>query len=150
VIDNTPQPGAAWLEIVGRPTLQEFSCAFSADPILEATVVAKPLLGVAAVYEFFCTTRSMYDRIAFVQETRTSARAYLEWEGAFQGKGVSGVTILTYGALGAIERIRLFHYPFEQLNSFSVELVRRRSLKTHSFNTLSQSADLIAAGPPLG
>jgi hypothetical protein len=150
VIDNTSQPGAAWLEIVGRPTLQEFSCAFSADPILEATVVAKPLLGVAAVYEFFCTTRSMYDRIAFVQETRTSARAYLEWEGAFQGKGVSGVTILTYGALGAIERIRLFHYPFEQLNSFSVELVRRCSLKTHSFNTLSQSADLIAAGPPLG
>ena len=140
MVDHTSQAGAAWLEIVSRPTLQEFSCAFSADPILEATVVAKPLLGVAAVFGFFCTTLSMYDRIAFIQETRTIARTYLEWEGLFQGKGVSGVTILTYGAEGAIERIRLFHYPYEQLNAFSVELVRRHSLKTESFNTLSRSA----------
>jgi hypothetical protein len=140
VVDNTSQPGAAWLEIVHRPTLQEFSRAFSAAPILEALVVAKPLLGVAAIYEFFCATRSMYDRIMFVQETRTIARAYLEWEGVFQGKWVIGVTILTYGAHGAIERIRLFHYPYEQLNSFSVELVRRRWLKTESFNTLSRGA----------
>jgi hypothetical protein len=140
VIDNTSQPGAAWLEIVSRPTLQEFSCAFSADPILEATAVAKPLLGVAAVYDFFCTTRSMYDRIAFVQETRTAARAYLEWEGAFQGKGVSGVTILTYGAQAAIERIRLFHYPYEQLKAFSAELARRHSLKAKSINPTSRSA----------
>jgi hypothetical protein len=140
VVDGTLQPGAAWLEIVRRPTLEEFSCAFSADPILEATVVAKPLLGVAAVFDFFCTTRSMYDRIAFVLETRTIARTYLEWEGVFQGKGVSGVTILTYGSEGAIERIRLFHYPYEQQNAFSAELVRRHSLKTESFNTPSRSA----------
>jgi hypothetical protein len=140
VVDHTSQAGAAWLEIVSRPTLQEFSCAFSADPILEAIVVAKPLLGVAAVFEFFCTTRSMYDRIAFVQETRSITRAYLEWEGAFQGKAVSGVTILTHGTQGVIERIRLFHYPHEQLNAFSAELVRRHSLKTESFHTLSRSA----------
>jgi hypothetical protein len=138
--DHSSQPGAEWLEIVSRSTLQEFSGAFSADPILEATVLAKPLLGVAAVYEFFRTTRSMYERIAFVQETRSIARAYLEWEGVFQGQGVSGVTILTYDAQGAIERIRLFHYPYEQLNSFSAELVRRHSLTTQSFHTLSRSA----------
>jgi hypothetical protein len=140
VVDHSSQPGAEWLDIVSRSTLQEFLGAFSADPILEATVVAKPLLGVAAVYEFFRTTRSMYDRIAFVQETRSSARAYLEWEGVFQNKGVSGVTILTYGAQGAIERIRLFHYPHEQLNAFSAELVRRYSQKTQSINTPSRSA----------
>jgi hypothetical protein len=139
VVDNSSQPGAAWLEIVSRPTLQGFACAFCADPILEAAVVAKPLLGVAAVYEFFCTTRGMYDRIAFVQETHSIARAYLEWVGVFQGKGVSGVTILIYGAQRAIERIRLFHYPYEQLIAFSAELVRRHSLKTASF-TLSRSA----------
>jgi hypothetical protein len=138
--DHTSQAAAAWLDIVSRPTLQEFSGAFSANPILEATVMAKPLHGVAPIYEFFRTSRSMYDRIAFVQETCSIARAYLEWEGVFQGKGVSGVTILTYDAQGAIERIRLFHYPHEQLNSFSAELVRRHSLKTESFHTLSRSA----------
>ena len=137
MVDSTLQPGAAWLAIVRRPTLQEFSCAFSADPILEATVLGKPLIGVARIHEFFCTTRSMYDRIAFVQETRSTASTYLEWEGVFQGKAVSGVTILTYGAQHAIERIRLFHYPYEQRNAFSVELVRRHSLKTESLNTLS-------------
>ena len=136
---HSSQPGAEWLEIVSRSTLQAFSGAFSANPILEATVLAKPLLGVAAVYEFFRTTRSMYERIAFVQETRSIARAYLEWEGVFQGEGVSGVTILTYDAQAAIERVRLFHYPYEQLNSFSAELVRRHSVETESFHTLSRS-----------
>lgn len=140
MVDHSSRPGAEWLDIVSRPTLQEFSRAFSEHPILEATVVAKPLLGVALVYEFFRTTRSMYDRIAFVQETRSIARGYLEWEGVFQGKAVSGATILTYGAEGAIERIRLFHYPHEQLNAFSAELVRRRSLNTESINTPSRSA----------
>ena len=140
VVDQPSRPGAEWLDIVSRPTLHEFSRAFSADPILEATVVAKPLLGVAPIYEFFRTTRSMYDRIAFVQETRSIARGYLEWEGVFQGNGVSGVTILTYDAQGAIQRIRLFHYPYEQLSSFSAELVRRHSLNTKSFHTLSRSA----------
>jgi hypothetical protein len=140
VVDHTSQPGAAWLEIVSRPTLQEFSRAFPEDPALEATVVAKPLFGVSAIYEFFCTTRSMYDRINFVEETHSVTRAYLEWEGVFQGKAVSGVTILTYGGEGAIERIRLFHYPYEQMNSFSRELIRRCSLKTESFHTLSRSS----------
>ena len=140
VVDHSSQPGTEWLDIVSRSTLQEFSGAFSADPILEATVMAKPLLGVAAVYEFFRTTRSMYDRIHFVQETRSIARIYLEWEGVFQGKEVSGVTVFTYDAQGTIERIRLFHYPYAQQSSFSAELVRRYLLKTQSINTPSRSA----------
>lgn len=138
--DTASQPAAAWLAIVSRSTLQAFSLAFSADPVLEATVVAKPVRGVIAIYEFFCATRSMYDRIAFVHEMRSGDRAYLEWEGVFQGKGVSGVTILADDRDGAIERIRLFHYPFWQLNAFSAELVRRCSIKAESFDTNSGSA----------
>src|ERR1700682_639183 len=76
VLETTSPPGASWLEVVSRQTIQAFSCAFSADPILEATVVSKPLLGVGAIYDFFCTTRSMYNRIAFVHEMRSVARAY--------------------------------------------------------------------------
>jgi hypothetical protein len=79
----------------------------------------------------------MYDRIAFVQEMRSKTGVCLEWEGVYQGKEISGATILTYDSTGAIERIRLFHYPYDQLNAFSAELVRRRVLKTNSIKTLN-------------
>jgi hypothetical protein len=135
MLETRSKPGAAWLEVVSSPTLQEFSCAFSANPILEATVVAKPLLGAVAIYDFFSATRSMYDHIAFVQETRSAARACLEWEGMFQGKEISGATILAYAAGGTIERVRLFHYPYEQLIAFSAEFARRHALKMDSINS---------------
>jgi hypothetical protein len=140
VLKIASSPGAAWLEIVSRQTIQAFACAFSADPILEATVVPKPLLGVSAIHDFFCMTRSMYHRIAFVQEMRSVARACFEWEGVFQGELISGATILAYDARGAIERIRLFHFPYEQLNAFSVELARRHSLQTELINQSPRSA----------
>jgi hypothetical protein len=126
MVESASAPGASWLEVVGRQTLQAFSSAFSKDPILEATVVAEPLLGVDAIYDFFRASRSMYERIAFVHEIRSAARACLEWQGVFQGEKISGATILTFGAGRAIERIRLFHYPYHQLNAFSIELARRQ------------------------
>jgi hypothetical protein len=140
VLEITPKPGAAWLEVVSRPTLQAFSSAFSVDPILEATVLPEPLLSLKVIYDFFYTTRSMYEHIAFVHEIRSSTRTCLEWDGVFQGKGISGATILIFEASGAIERIRLFHFPHKQLNAFSAELARRQSLKTASINPLSRSA----------
>jgi hypothetical protein len=140
VLEITQQPGAAWLEVVSRPTLQAFSSAFSADPILETPVLAEPLVRIKVIYDFFRTTRSMYDHIAFVHEIRSSTRACLEWEGVFQGKSISGATILAYDASGAIERIRLFHFPHKQLNAFLAELARRQPLKTASSNPLSRSA----------
>jgi hypothetical protein len=137
MVEIPSQPGALWLEVVSRPTLDAFSRAFSADPILEATVVARPLLGVGAIYDFFCATRAMYERIAFVHECRSVARICLEWEGVFQREAISGATILTYDARSTIERIRLFHYPYEQLNAFSAELVRRGALTTNSLNNFN-------------
>jgi hypothetical protein len=140
VFDINPPSSAAWLEIVSRQTLPAFSAAFSAEPILEATVVPTPLLGVGAIYDFFRTTRSMYDRISFVQEMRSVARACFEWEGVFQGEGISGATILSVDARGAIERIRLFHFPYGQIKAFSAELARRHLLKAESTNKLPGNA----------
>jgi hypothetical protein len=137
LLEPTSQPGSFWLAIVSRPTLSAFAQAFASNVTLEATALALPLRGVDSVYDFFLTTRSMYDRIAFVQELRSKVRVCLEWEGVFQGKEVSGVTMLTYGLPGAIERICLFHYPYEQLNAFSTELARRRPLPMNSIKTLN-------------
>ena len=127
--DSASKPGTEWLEIVSRPTVMEFARAFSPEPILEATVVANQLRGTLSIYDFFCTTRSMYERIAFVQEMRCDTRICLEWEGVFLGKAISGATILAYGPGGVIDRVRLFHYPIDQLNAFSADFARRRALK---------------------
>ena len=140
VFKATSQPGSAWLEIVSRPTIIEFAAAFSPNPILEATVVANPLQGLRSLYQFFRTTRLMYDHIAFVQEMRSDTRVCLEWEGAFQGKDVSGATILVFGPAQAIERVRLFHFPYEQLHAFSNEFARRCELNTESINNPTWSA----------
>ena len=137
LLEPTSQPGSAWLEIVSRPSLLEFAKGFNSRVTLEATALAVPLRDVDSLYQFFCTTRSMYDRIAFVHEMRSKTRVCLEWKGVFQGKDISGATILTYGSPDAIEHIRLFHYPYDQLNAFSADLARRRTLKSNSIKTLN-------------
>jgi hypothetical protein len=114
-------PGDVWREIVRRPTLDTFAQAFTADPILEAAVVEGLLKGVGPLFEFFRVTRSMYERIGFIHETRSTTRVCLEWEGLFQGREISGATVLSYER-GVIARIRLYHYPHAQLNAFAVEL----------------------------
>jgi len=139
MIEMTGPAGSAWLDIVSRSTLPAFASAFTARPTLEAAVVATPMLGVDSIYRFFRTTREMYDRISFVREMRGGGRACLEWEGQFNGKDISGATILAYDMDGLIERIRLFHYPFEQLNAFAADLVRRRALNTKLNNVFPRS-----------
>ena len=83
-----PDPGAAWTEIVGRPTLEEFSRAFASDVVLEASVVSRPIVGPVGLWAFFQATRAMYERIGFTHEIGTKARMRLEWEGVFAGKPV--------------------------------------------------------------
>ena len=117
-------PGTTWLEIVSRSTLRSFSGAFSENPILEATVLASPIIGAPSIHEFFNATRLMFDRIAFIHETRSTSRACLEWDGVFQGRDICGATILAYDIHGAIDHIRLYHSPLDQLNSFATELSR--------------------------
>jgi hypothetical protein len=125
VLEINAPPGATWLEIVSRQTLRSFSGAFTENPILEATILVDPLVGARAIHEFFGATRSMFDRIGFLHEGRSASRAYLEWDGLFQGRDISGATILAYDVQGAIEHIRLYHFPLRQLNAFATELSRR-------------------------
>jgi hypothetical protein len=67
----------------------------------------------------------MYDAINFTHETSAGSRTCLEWEGKFQGRDIAGATILASDASGAIERVQLYHRPYDQVISFSAELSRR-------------------------
>ncbi len=112
-------PGAAWIEIINRDRLSEFAVEFTAKPVLEALVASGPIMGVSPIWRFFRLTRTLYDSIAFTHETADEMQTALAWEGVFEARSVSGATILTRDAEGAIERIRIYHYPFEQLTAFS-------------------------------
>jgi hypothetical protein len=123
---DSPDPvGQAWLEIVKRPSLQAFATAFATDCVLEASVVRVPIVGVVGIRAFFDATRAMYDRIAFVHETRSETRTCLEWEGEFAGREIGGSTILALDAAGLIESIRIYHRPYEQVIAFSAQLALR-------------------------
>ena len=126
-MEDTPEldPGRDWLAVVASETIDEFAQAFAMDPILEASVLTTPVVGVAAIRAFFQATRSMYERITFTRESRSERQTYLEWVGEYRGRRVVGTTILTGDAAGAIKRIRLFHLPFDQLVAFARDLDRR-------------------------
>jgi len=113
------------LEIIKRPSQEAFTAAFTKDAVLDASVASAPIVGAVAIRALFEATRTMYEQIAFVHETRTGERTHLEWEGRFAGREIAGTTILARNADGAIESIRLYHRPYEQVISFSVELARR-------------------------
>ena len=123
--ERNPAPGRDWLEIIKRSSQEAFASAFTTDAVLEASVASAPIVGAAAIRAFFEATRTMYEQIDFVYETRTGARICLEWEGRFAGREIAGTTILARSAGGAIESIRLYHRPYEQVISFSAELARR-------------------------
>jgi hypothetical protein len=118
-------PGGQWLIIISRPTLESFSAAFTPDVALSLSTAEEPVVGPAAVRHFFTITRTMYDSLAFVHETRDASRTYLEWEGQFQGNPVSGVTILAFGGSGLIREIKLYHRPYGQVLAFAAELAQR-------------------------
>src|SRR5271156_1370803 len=102
--DSKREAGAEWRAIVGKSGTHEFASAFTANPVLEASVLNSPLVGTDAIDAFFAVTaRGMYDSLGFTTETVNGRKTYLEWEGSAFGKGVGGTTILTRDVTGLIE-----------------------------------------------
>jgi len=139
--DQPPSAGQAWLEIIKRPHLEEFASAFTEDVVLDTSVASTSIIGAAAIRAFFDATRTMYGEIAFVHETRSDTRTHLEWEGRFGGREIAGTTILAHTTKGAIESIRLYHRPYEQVISFSAELACRLAGKVDPRTFPEQSVE---------
>jgi hypothetical protein len=121
---NLP-PGHSWLEIIKRPTPEAFAAAFTKDVVLDASVLPRSINGATDVRAFFRATRAMFDAIAFKHEVTVGSRTYLEWEGTFQGNDVAGLTVLTKGAAGLIESIRVYYRPYNVVVAFSADLAGR-------------------------
>jgi len=118
-------PGDGWLEILKRPTQEEFAAAFSRNVVLDTSIAAGPIVGPIDLRYFFEASRTMYDAISFTHETNSGSRTCLEWEGAFRGNAIAGTTILAFDANGAIANVQLYHRPYEQVIAYAAELGRR-------------------------
>jgi hypothetical protein len=125
--------GSEWMSVVGATRSPDFAKAFSADPVLEASVLAFACVGAEGIRIFFETARGMYDSIAFTREVRDDRQTYLEWEGVFLGEKVGGLTLLSRNAAGLIDRITLYHRPLSQVLRFSEELRRRLDGRLNGF-----------------
>jgi hypothetical protein len=88
--DNSRQEaGSEWRAIAQKSGTREFAVAFTANPVLETSVLNGPLVGTAAVEAFFiATAHGMYDSLRFTTETNDGQKTYLEWEGRVFGKDV--------------------------------------------------------------
>jgi hypothetical protein len=118
-------PGRDWIAVVRENGTNEFATAFVAQPLLYASVLNAPCIGVDRIAAFFAATSGMYDTIAFTHETKDGSKTCLEWAGKVFGEDVGGTTILTRDDAELIESVQLYHRPLHILVRFSAELRRR-------------------------
>ncbi len=118
-------PGQDWIAVLRNNGTKEFATAFVGQPMLYASVLNAPCIGVESLAALFAATSAMYDSIAFTHETKNGSKTCLEWEGKVFGKDVAGTTILTHDEAGLIASVQLYHRPLQIVVRFSDELRRR-------------------------
>lgn len=120
------KPGEDWIALVRKSETPEFAAAFAANPVLHASVLSEPCVGIEAVGTVLgAGTGGMYDTLVFTHETVDGPKTYLEWEGKAFGKSVGGSTILTRDAAGRIQSIQIYHRPLSLVLQFSAALKKR-------------------------
>jgi hypothetical protein len=126
VENSARKAGDEWRAIVRKHGSKEFAAAFVAEPVLYASVLNGPCVGIDAIAAFFAATSAgMYESLAFTNETVDGLKTYLEWEGKAFGKDVGGTTVLTRNEADLIQSVRLYHRPLQVVVLFSEELAKR-------------------------
>jgi pimeloyl-ACP methyl ester carboxylesterase len=115
-----------WTRAFEQKTAAAFADAFAPGMVLEASVLARPVVGADQVKTVMAAASAIYEALAFTHETTHGLRSYLEWEAqAFGGEKLYGVTILTKNEDGKVERAAIHHRPLGPALKFSAELGRR-------------------------
>lgn len=122
----TAAPSQGWTRAFAQKSSTAFAEAFASDIVLEASVLAHPVVGAEQVKTVMGAASTIYEALAFTQQSTSGPRTYLEWEAqAFGGEKLSGVTILTRDDEGKIVRAAIHHRPLGSALKFSAELGRR-------------------------
>ena len=125
--EQPPYPGAAWTEIVSRPTLEKFSFAFASDVALEASVLSRPIMGPTDLWAFFQATRAMYERDRFHSRNRHEGENVPGMGRGLRRQAGGRCHLITRDDRGAITSVRLHHRPFDQVVAFAETISRHLS-----------------------
>jgi pimeloyl-ACP methyl ester carboxylesterase len=123
---DVPVAPQGWTRAFGQKSADAFAETFSPDVVLEASVLARPAVGIDQVKTVMTTASRIYEALSFTHEAHSGLRDYLEWEvQAFGGEQMRGVTVLTKNAQGKIVHVAIHHRPLGGALKFSAELGHR-------------------------
>jgi pimeloyl-ACP methyl ester carboxylesterase len=123
---DVPVTQQGWTRAFEQKSADTFADAFAPSVVLEASVLAKPVVGIEQVKTVMSTASKIYEALSFTHEARSGTRDYLEWEvQAFGGEQMRGITVLTKNAEGKIVHVAIHHRPLGGALKFSAELGHR-------------------------
>ncbi|MFL9933361.1 alpha/beta fold hydrolase [Paraburkholderia sp. RL18-103-BIB-C] len=122
---DVPVAPQGWTRAFEQKSADAFSEAFAPNVVLEASVLAKPVVGIDQVKTVMTAASKIYEALSFTHEAHNDPRDYLEWEvQAFGGEQMRGITVLTKNAEGKIVHVAIHHRPLDGALKFSAELGR--------------------------
>jgi pimeloyl-ACP methyl ester carboxylesterase len=123
---DTPVGPQGWTRAFAHKSADAFAETFSPDVVLEASVLAKPAVGIDQVKRVMTAASTIYEALSFTHEAHSGLRDYLEWEvQAFGGEQMRGITVLTKNLQGKIVHVAIHHRPLGGALRFSAELGHR-------------------------
>lgn len=112
-----------WRRAFADQTQASFADEFTADIVLEASTLAKPVEGKQQVSAVMATASSIYESLEFTAEAQSGSTTYLQWRAtAFGGVQINGVTILDRDAGGKIASAAIHHRPLDVVLRFAAEI----------------------------
>ncbi|HEY2184556.1 MAG TPA: hypothetical protein VGH39_06155 [Xanthobacteraceae bacterium] len=117
-----------WTTAFAEQSEKSFADMLAEDVMLEASTLARPIVGRNHVKHFMGVTSKIYEALAFTHQAESGARTYLEWQAkAFGGESFAGVTVLTKDERGLIAHVTIHHRPLAALLRFFGGVARAAS-----------------------
>jgi hypothetical protein len=112
-----------WRRSFAEQSLSLFTEHFAEEIVLEATTLAKPVVGKHNVAAVLAAASSIYESLVFTAEAQSASTTYLQWRAtAFGGMQIKGVTVLERDVSGKIVAAAIHHRPLGPMLRFSAEI----------------------------
>ena len=117
-----------WRQAFADKAQASFANEFAADIVLEASTLARRVVGKKQVSAVMTAASGIYDSLEFTGEAHSGSTTYLQWHAtAFGGMEIKGVTILDRNADGKIAAAAIHHRSLDVVLRFAAEIRDRLS-----------------------
>lgn len=120
---HADEAASGWRSGFSEQSESTFSEGFAEDVALEASVLARPIVGRALVASTLAAASAIYESLEFTAEATDGTTTYLQWKAtAFGGVEISGVTVLEKNTDGQVVRAAIHHRPLGAALRFSATI----------------------------